>query len=105
IGSAGLANGKTESMRDTFLIDYFIVSDQAGKNGKAGGIGRRPSRGPQVIRSQIKNCPAISSPNFSSFEGMKQLIELPIVPVNNQDVAIPLRFFAAFNGGIVRNRI
>src|SRR6516164_6569954 len=105
IGSAGFANGKTESMRDTFLIDYFIVSDQAGKNGETGGVRRRPSRGPQMIRTQIKDRPAVSSPALFGFEGMEQLIKPPLIAVNDQDVAISIRFFASFNGDVLRNRV
>ena len=100
-------HGEAQRVRNLGLLDRFVITHQTGKDRQTRGIGRSPARRPQCIRVQIERRTTVGIPTRAAvdWEGVTQLIKLPMIAIDDQHVTIATRIWPTLDGSIRRDRI
>src|SRR6187397_2835288 len=85
----------------------LVVTDEAGEDRQAGGVGRGPAVGAAGGGAQVPFGSRVGvpvRPRIGDVEGAVELVELAAGAVDDEDVAVAVAAVAALDRGARRNR-
>ncbi len=87
----GGAHGHAEGVPDLAGAEHFVIPDEPRKNRESRGVCGCPSVRPPRIRGEIEERPRAAPPLRAVIENVVQLVQMPIVAVDDEQVAIARR--------------
>jgi hypothetical protein len=94
-------------MTDLSELHRLVVAHEAREDGQTGGVCRGPARGSQRVRGEVEDRAAAGGPPRAAIDGagIEQLVELPVVAIDHENVPVAGRAGAAFDRRIRWKRV
>ncbi len=86
-------------------LDHLVIPHQPGEDRQTRRVGRSPACRSQRVGGQVKDRARPGVPSAALLPGGKQLVQLPVILVNDEDVPVSGGVCAALDRRVRRDRI
>ena len=86
--AVGRPHRHAEGVLDLLRAEHLVVAHETGQNGQTRGIGRRPAVRPAAVDVQVEECPRPRVPPGAVEEHVVQLVQMPRVAIDDEQVTI-----------------